>query len=271
MFPWLSTIESSYDYFKFNRLKLVYVPLCATTTTGRVMLGFDPDASDPIAYDRQGLSSYYCSSDSSAWGVSSLECALPTNQPWYQTNSIDTVASFSTSSQGQAFWATWSGAGTSTVGELYVLYDVTLKDPQPTNNQLFRANGNATAITTNYLVEDPVNISNTTATSVTHLFTGTGSYNVTFVAETTAASGTIALGLSGGITVTNGGTPTYKVGDGTSCCMTFQVNVTNVGYSTSPGLVSSPATVTISALAGLGLWSASVIKCEKVATPFPGA
>jgi hypothetical protein len=269
LFPWLATIASSYDYFKFNRLKLVYVPLCSTTTTGRVMLGFDPDASDAIAYDRQGLSSYYCSSDSSAWGVSSLECALPTNQPWFQTNSITNSASYSTSAQGQVFWATWSGAAAAPVGELYVLYDVTLKDPQPSSIQLFRANGNATSITSNFSVEDPVVISTVTANSVSHLFTGTGTYNVTFVAETTGASEALDVSLSGNISDSYGGSPTFKVGDGTNGLMSFQVTVTNVGYSTAPGVVSAPAVVTVVGLTGLGLWSSNVTKCEKV-VHFPG-
>jgi len=261
--PWLSTIAGAYDYFKFNRVRLVYVPLCSTSTTGRVMLGYDPDATDSLAYDRQGLSSYSCSSDGSAWGVMSLDCKLPTNQPWYQSNNITTLAQYATSSMGQVFWSTWAGAGTSTVGELYILYDITLKDPQPTSLNVFVANGNGATVLNNFEFNSPASLSST-ATSIVVFFVGAGTYTITISAKTTAATGAQTLGMAGGASVIGGGAGQYHVGDGTDMINTFQVNVTNSGYSTAPGTITSPATATVAGLAGLGAYTVNVIKTERL-------
>lgn len=267
LFPWLSSIAGNYDYFKFNRVRLVYVPLCSTATTGRVMLGFDPDATDPISYSRQGLSSYSCSTDSSAWGVASLDCALPTNQPWYQTNRIGYTAQYSTNAQGQAFWATWAGAGVSTVGELYVLYDVSLKDPQPSAMDIATGSGSGAAVYNSLPPNSPASLSST-ADTIKLTFLSTGVYDVVIAAKTTSLTAAIGISNTGGTAITPGGGNSYKVGDGTDCLCNYQVMVSNIGYSVTPGVVATPSSVTITNLVALGAYSVVLNAGDKTAA-FP--
>jgi len=140
-FPWLSRIAASYDFYRFKRVKLVYVPLCSTSTAGRIMLGYDPDSADKIAVDRQALSSYSCSSEASVWGVIDLECKLSDTNKWYYSSESPSAGIGAYLDQGQVFFATWGGAGTTECGEWYVLYDVELKDPQPASAEVYQAYG----------------------------------------------------------------------------------------------------------------------------------
>lgn len=259
LFPWLSSIASNYDYFRFNRLRFVYVPLCATSQTGRVMLAFDPDGTDSVPYDRSALSSYKCSVDSSAWGISKLDAELATNQPWYQTNDISATSSYSTSSQGQFLWATWGGVA-ATIGEVYVLYDVTLKDPQPSVLDIFTANGTGNTLTTQFANFAPCNWFVDLATDVKVVFLAGGSYRVLWYAATTAATAAISITSGGQITVLASG----KVSDGTNAQAYAIVNVTGSGAFTSPGLTASYAYVQCQGLAALGAWTVNV---ERITLP----
>lgn len=260
LFPWLSQIAANYDYFKFNRVRLVYVPLCSTATSGRVMLGFDPDGTDAIPYDRSGLSSYKCSVDASAWGVTKLDCALPTNQPWYQTNEVTYDASYSTSSQGQCFWSTWGGAA-GTVGELYVLYEVVLKDPQPPRQTAFRANGVAGAVTNQFTAYAPAAWVADAATTIKLLFQATGTYRINFFGASTAGAATLALTYGGNISMPFSG----KIGDGTNFSVYAIVNVTSAGIYTAPGAATgSYAYAQLASITALGAWQVTI---EKIALP----
>lgn len=257
LFPWLSDIAGNYDYFRFNRVRIVYVPLCATSTTGRVMLAYDPDGTDGIPYNRSSLSSYKCSVDSSAWGVSSLDCDLANNQPWFQTNAVSNTAAYSTSTQGQVFWSTWAGAGTSTVGEWYVLYDVTLKDPQPNTMDLWRSVGSAGSATTNFSLDSAAYYLTSDATTIRVGFAAAGSYLIQFFAASTALTATVGFNSSGAITIVPSGN---KTGDGAQVSASCVVVVTGTGYSTSANNVVAPAYAQLGSLTALGAWTVLVSK-----------
>lgn len=261
LFPWLSRVASNYDYFRFNRARLVYVPLCPTTTSGRVMLGFDPDATDGIPYDRSALASYSCSTDGSAWGISKLDLELPTNQPWFQNNNLTATSMYSTSAQGQLFYATWGGTASIVAGELYILYDVTLKDPQPSSNTTFQAVGTAAVVTTSPTLLSPINVS-ATSTSVIIAFYGGGTFDVVFVAGTTQSTANITAAAAGnGATLT---TTFVKTGDGAQAMGAVQINVSEPGYSSSAGSSVNTSTLTFGSLTALGLWSVTVVPAFRV-------
>lgn len=191
-FPWLSTIASQYDYYRFKRLRLVYVPMCSTTETGRVMLGYDPDSTDAVPTDRQGLSSYSCSAESSAWATSSLDCKLSDVAKWYY-NDNSSVGSASSSygaliDQGQVFAATWGGAGTNSIGEVYVLYDVELKDPQPSAGSLYQSYGTGSGVTVAFPSNYPLFSQTPTSSSVSFKTYTTGTYYVSLTGTSTGIS-----------------------------------------------------------------------------------
>jgi len=194
--PWLSKIAGNYDCYRFKRLKLVYVPMCSTATSGRVMLGYDPDSHDRIHVDRQALSSYSCSAEASVWGVTELECRLIDNSKWYYSSDISTNSGVSALlDQGQVFAATWGGANTDVVGEIYALYDIELKDPQPSASDVFQAyGGNGTqAIVVNFPAgASQTMIAHGDATSIRCLFNSPGTFWVSFRIACTATANLVS-------------------------------------------------------------------------------
>ena len=47
LFPWLASIASRFETYRFNSLKFIYEPQCGTDTDGTVMIAVDFDAIDP--------------------------------------------------------------------------------------------------------------------------------------------------------------------------------------------------------------------------------
>lgn len=46
-FNWVQPLSTGYDMYRLIRCEIIYTPRCAVTTTGSVVLAYDPDASDP--------------------------------------------------------------------------------------------------------------------------------------------------------------------------------------------------------------------------------
>ena len=46
LFPWLSTISTCYERYRFHKLRYEYVPWIGTSATGAIQCSFDYDASD---------------------------------------------------------------------------------------------------------------------------------------------------------------------------------------------------------------------------------
>jgi len=193
LFPWLSTIAQNFDEYKFNRLRLVYVPICSTADTGRVMIGYDPDSTDAVPVDRQGLSSYSCSAESSVWSVSTLDCNLSNTNKWYYTNiSGDNLPSSAYLDQGQVFTACWSGGANLIVGELYALYDVSLKSPQPSAGSVYQGYGTGASVVQAFPSNSPPNLSSTSTTVKVSIPTA-GDYLIIMKATSTAIAGTLTF------------------------------------------------------------------------------
>jgi hypothetical protein len=218
--PWLASIGNNFEFYKFNRLRLVYVPLCATTEIGRVMLGYDPDSTDSVPAERQALSSMACSSEASAWGVLSLDCKLSDTNKWYYSDTSTGNAATAYNDQGQFFWSAWSNKDSSTsLGELYVLYDVSLKDPQPNAFSVYQTTGTGATAVINPPGNAPFSIT-TGATSIKVNFFVPGDYEIRLKAAATATAGTLTF--TGGATSLS----TYNVTDATHVSNQVIVRVT---------------------------------------------
>jgi hypothetical protein len=231
-FPWLASIAGAYDYYRFKRVRLVYVPLCATTETGRIMLGYDPDSTDPIPTDRQGLSSYSCSTEGSLWSTLSLDLKLSDTAKWYynDNSSVGSVLSNTTAliDQGQFFAATWSGGSTSSVGELYALYDVELKDPQPNTGDLASSYGTGANAVANFPSNFPLFNETGSVSQIQFQSFGSGTYYVQAIA---AASATSAVTITGGTILSQ-----TRVTDGTTVLVNLWFNGTGNTHIIIPGL-----------------------------------
>jgi hypothetical protein len=163
---------------------------------------------------------------------------------------------YSTSTQGQAFWATWGGGAAAVVGELYVLYEVMLKDPQPGSNPVSAATGTG-AVT---LIPFPAYAGAFTvqdlSTDVKLLFSAPGTFRIELFAATTVATAGIAVTVAGNCTLNFYG----KVSDGTNARAYAIVTATNPGAYDAPGhaVGASVATVQFTGLTALGIWHVNI-------------
>ncbi len=187
-FPWLASIAGNYDQYRFRRLRLVYVPLCPTSTFGRVSLVYDPDSSDAIPSDRVGLSNMACAAEGPIWGQVKLDVKLSDTNKWYYgaTSSIgSTIGAYL--NQGQFAFCTYGTSSAIDCGEVYAIYDVELKDPQPSTMTVNESHGNAATVTTGFDSMAGL-IASAAATAITILFATPGSYYVLIHTHATANS-----------------------------------------------------------------------------------
>jgi hypothetical protein len=164
------------------------------------MLGYDPDSTDVIPADRAALSSYACSTESSPWSINTLDCKLSDTAKWYYNDVLSTGSSTNYAGalidQGQVFAATWGGPDFNTVGEIYVLYDVELKDPQPNAGNLAQSYGNAATVALSFPSNFPLFASGGTSNSVAVQCYTPGTYFITLQCQATASSAaTITEGI----------------------------------------------------------------------------
>jgi len=67
LFPWLSTVATAYDSFVIESMKFEYIPRCATTEIGSVMLGIDYNVETPPPATDTQIDSWYGTQDGAPW------------------------------------------------------------------------------------------------------------------------------------------------------------------------------------------------------------
>lgn len=127
LFSWLPTVAAGYDQYNFNRLQLHYVPLCATTATGRVAMYWDKDSTDPEPTDRVELANQAVLKETAPWAEAILR--VPTDRALRYCDD-SSVADRKLIDLGQLGVATYGGTGV-VAGDVFVTYSVTLHFPQP--------------------------------------------------------------------------------------------------------------------------------------------
>jgi hypothetical protein len=138
LFPWLSSIASRFETYRFNSLRFIYEPQCGTDTQGTIMTAVDFDAVDPPPIDKLQIMTYDGAVRSPPWFASVYECT-PANlhkyKEYFITPGLTTplTTDVKTYFVGNVFVATQSLAAAFTSGELYVEYDVSFMTPQLSN------------------------------------------------------------------------------------------------------------------------------------------
>lgn len=135
-FPWLSAIAANYESYTFKKLNYRYVPLCPTSTQGRVTMAIDYDARDAIPTNKAVLSQYQGAVATPVW-QQALYVATPQNltkfakQRYVSGATIPASSDIKTYHLGQLILATSNTPTTATsLGELWVEYDVEFQTPQ---------------------------------------------------------------------------------------------------------------------------------------------
>lgn len=224
-FPWLSSVADNYAKYRFRRLSFLFVPSTGTNTAGRIALAFNVNAIQPAPPSKGGLFSITPNDEEAVWA----ECAITKSnftedlfiRQFNLTNTSTTAGTgdLKTYDCGKLIVATDLGASTAAIGELYVSYEVELKDPIA-NLVLYSELYNPTATaggmfsnTTTVLI-GPAIICNNQNTNNTFNVNVSGVYSFTYVINGT--------GLTGKAVFTIGsGTGTYlqsssSVGSGTT-------------------------------------------------------
>jgi len=134
-FPWLSSMATGYEFYRFLKLAFTYVPHVPTTATGTVGLVTDFDAADAAPTSMiNALSASNCSSGPT-WQkqVSKLTNANLSHMfkdRTVRSNAIAANLDIKTYDTGNLFVCTQGQADASAVGYIYAEYEVKLSAPQ---------------------------------------------------------------------------------------------------------------------------------------------
>lgn len=130
VFPWLSTIAANYDMYRLKAMRVRYNPACATSEAGKVWIYWDKDSSDPIADDKAAVYSAQHGSEGPLWGE--CELRIPTDSTWRFVQDSSAVQDRKLIDCGQIVFGTYGGTNSAVVGDLFVEYQIELKEAQPT-------------------------------------------------------------------------------------------------------------------------------------------
>jgi hypothetical protein len=133
VFPYLSNIAVSFEYYKFRKLRLRYEPSCSTSTPGAVMLCIDYDASDSAPLGKTSFMMNQNATRCSSWSRSSMDLVAKANGAQVKRFVLNDFPPPNTDVKmynlGNLFIAT-QGSTAAPIGEIYVDYEVELSVPQ---------------------------------------------------------------------------------------------------------------------------------------------
>jgi len=128
LFPWVSTIANNYEKYRFTMLKFHYVPICATSTAGRIGIGIDYDSTDVVPFNRQEFFSLSSHSEVAPWQNTELAIKCDNTFRFTGTHS---VADSKLIDLGQLVAYSDQVVSTNVVlGDIYVSYVVEFIEPQ---------------------------------------------------------------------------------------------------------------------------------------------
>jgi hypothetical protein len=133
-FPWLNTMTTGYESYKFTKLKYVYESTSPTTIAGAVIIAVDFDAADSAPTTKTQIMAYHNAVRGPAWESFTYTCdksdLAKFNQKFIRYGKLKNAQDVILYDVGNVFVAT-TGQGTSAaVGELHVEYEVELITPQ---------------------------------------------------------------------------------------------------------------------------------------------
>jgi len=140
--PWLSGIASSYEYYEFNSLKVVYSPSVSSFTSGAILLSpeFDPHngRQQPPTILSEFLNKQHAVTGN-VWSTVTL--SIPRNKMTKKLLRPEHSISVSTehlrqTDAGQVYVALYNVESTQSIpyGEIFIEYDVSLTIPNQTRN-----------------------------------------------------------------------------------------------------------------------------------------
>lgn len=133
-FPWLSTIASSYETYRFTKLKFIFESTSATTHTGAVMMAMDYDPNDASPLSKTQLMAYAGATRSPPWESFEYACSkadlLKLPQKFVRAGIPSETNDLRLFDVGNIHIFTMGQQNANLVGELYVEYEIDLFTPQ---------------------------------------------------------------------------------------------------------------------------------------------
>lgn len=133
-FPWLSALAMSYESYRFLNLSFEYIPRCATTTAGSLMMAVDFDVSDPILTDYRQLYNFAGCVDTPLWNKSTLNVPVgqmrKLDQRFNRTGAALTNVDLKLYDLGTLYITTLGSVASAFIGDVFVRYTVELITPQ---------------------------------------------------------------------------------------------------------------------------------------------
>lgn len=132
-FPWLSGEADKWEQYRFHRLRFVYVPRCASTTVGSVLLSPDYNVRDLAPTTELEAADTFGAVENSAW--TEIACNLDVSAmfpigPRKMIRQANVAGDMNLYDCGSFYVSTTGEADTSLIGKLWVEYDVEFYVPQ---------------------------------------------------------------------------------------------------------------------------------------------
>jgi len=128
VFPWLSTMAVNYDKYRIVKMQVELITFSPTSTAGRVGVGYDPDSTDPLPYDRSEFFAMEKHMQGPVWQTIGLDLPTPKGELFVNSH---TSSDSKLIDAGQFVVMTDQLTGTSTsVCDVVVHYTVELLKPQ---------------------------------------------------------------------------------------------------------------------------------------------
>jgi hypothetical protein len=135
LFPWLATQATGWERYRFRRLRVQYVPRCATTSSGTVVLAFDYDAADDPPANEARACSYYGALSGAVWqdldmpgSISALAGGVTSK--YVNAGALPTGLDIKTYNAGNLFICTTDSVSDAfACGKLWVDYEVEFQTP----------------------------------------------------------------------------------------------------------------------------------------------
>ncbi len=131
VFPWLSAVAQRYETYKFHNLSFEFVSRCSATKIGSIILSPDYDPDDYGTPSESQMSFYKNAIEDSQWKDFSMKLS---NKDMFTTGSRKNVRSELIAGTLKNYdcgklWIGTNGDGVTSIGKLWVHYDVELFTP----------------------------------------------------------------------------------------------------------------------------------------------
>jgi hypothetical protein len=141
-FPWSWYIANNFDFYRFSKFAVEYVPLSAASTTGVVQLAIDFDAADASPTSRSESNNYASNVSGSPWQATKLIVSptmLASRGRLYTRMGSEPNTDIKTYDLGNLYIITEGIAiagtpYTGVLGDLYIDYEVDYMEPQINNS-----------------------------------------------------------------------------------------------------------------------------------------